>query len=261
MNEHLKQAGRVYEAIEELSETEGKRVEEAARRIVYTNIIPGLLVTILLQDVDRPNGSNLIDDYLASLSVSIVSSFMSLKYPNNISKQVNRVLRLLCHGQCSFIRRLARGMPSEREFQSWVSSFLQQVQRCHSIGSICRTIRSTREIQKKTPSNVYKGFDSATGDVCVGGVEILKIVWSRSIPTTLDKLDTHIRSLFFTESHHHISQLFDVANPFVWLGEDSKFTVDGQSFFLRDIHPLFPRSVCQDFMVSTFLCAHTLSQT
>jgi len=103
---------------------------------------------------------------------------------------------------------------------------------------------------------VYKGFDSATGDVCVGGVEILKIVWSRSIPTTLDKLDTHIRSLFCTESHHHISQLFDVANPFVWMGDDSKFTVYGQSFFLRDIHPLFPRSVCHDFLVSTFPCAH-----
>ena len=75
----------------ELSESEDmdedKRESTAADRIAVTNIIPGLLTSLLIQGRTSINGTNLVGQYIAASTVKISSrNGLSLRNPNQISR-------------------------------------------------------------------------------------------------------------------------------------------------------------------------------
>ena len=94
MTSHKLQAMKVYQSVSHSeNETEDERDQEVYSRILDSNIIPSLLVTILLEPARFPNGPNLISDYLAACSVKVDhQNCISFRNPNEISKKANALL-------------------------------------------------------------------------------------------------------------------------------------------------------------------------
>ena len=205
MQQYMRKVDHVYHLVSTniISDLEVEEIEEsAAVKIVNSKIISGLLCELLLEEPTRPNGPTCIYRYLAGLCVkaSTRSQQLSLRSANGISQQANGCLRLLRYGACSFYTRHAAmmtdDMKSDADFQQWASEFIKMMQQCSSVGHICRTIRTAREVDRKTPHSMYKAFNDSTGDVIVDGHEILKSSWSVAIPTACHEWDKHLMLLF-----------------------------------------------------------------
>ena len=223
----------------------------ASAKMVDTTIIFGLLTEIMLEQPDIPNGPNLIYKYLAGSTVrKNHNGTIILRNPNEISKNANALLRLLRHGVCSmYIRRsqlMVQQNESHKTFEVWANSLIHQMQVCPSIGHICRTIRTAREVDRKTPSLVRKAFNDKTGELFVGGTHINKSTWSVAIPTAIAEWD---RNLFYLFSNHSqgsnlpLHQLFDLSNDIVLADHNSYFYIRGtqsQSIPLSEFKPTIP---------------------
>jgi len=86
---NIKQIEQIYNSIPD-DTSENKREQAAAEKIVDTNIIPGLLTSILLQHPTTANGSNLVGDFVAGATVKInADKVVSLRNPNEISRGAN----------------------------------------------------------------------------------------------------------------------------------------------------------------------------
>jgi hypothetical protein len=217
--------------------------ELASRKLINTNIIFGLLTEILLEDPPTPNGPNLIYQYLAATSVRRHhNGNIVLRNNNEISKHANALLRLLRHGVCSFYIRQsqmrAQKKESHKTFEVWANKLIQDIQVCPSIGHICRTIRTAREVDRKTPSKVQKAFNDRTGELLVAGIQIHKSTWSVAIPTALREWDKFLIPLFpyhSATSNLPLHWLFDLDNDIVLAGSDSFLSINGS---LDNIIPL-----------------------
>ena len=86
----------VYQSVphsENKTEDERDQEQEVYSHILDSNIIPGLLVTILLEPARFLNGPNLISNYLAACSVKVDhQNHISFLTPNEISKMTNALL-------------------------------------------------------------------------------------------------------------------------------------------------------------------------
>jgi hypothetical protein len=141
---------------------------------------------------------------------------------------------------------MVRKCQSHQNFDKWANDVIQQMQVCHSIGHICRTIRTAREVDRKTPSMIHKAFNDKTGELLVAGSQIHKSTWSVAIPTAVAKWDTQLFSLF--PNHSPTSNLplhwiFDINNAIVLAGEDSYVSVgpsESESIPLNAYHPDVP---------------------
>ena len=214
-----------------------KEVEEieaiTAVKLVNTSLIFGFLTEILLEEPTVPNGPNVIYKYLAGSTVKWnQKKGITLKHHNDISKNANALLRLLRHGICSLYVRKADIMTIKKEshhsFENWANNIIKQIQVCHSIGHICRTIRTAREVDRKTPSLVHKAFNDITGELLVGGCQIHKSSWSVAIPTAIYEWDIYLTSLFPNHSHHSnlpLHWMFNINNNIVLAGTDSLLSV------------------------------------
>ena len=84
MQQHVQQIQQIYcsaPAMDTMVESE--RDADIASRIVDTRIIPGLLVTVLLDAASVPNGPNIISDYLAARAIDVgASNAIKMKYAN-----------------------------------------------------------------------------------------------------------------------------------------------------------------------------------
>jgi hypothetical protein len=215
----------------------------ASRKLINTNIIFGLLTEILLEDPLTPNGPNLIYKYLAGSSVKTNhNGDITLRNHNEISKHANALLRLLRHGICSFYVRQSQVMTKKKEshktFEVWANKLIQDIQVCPSIGHICRTIRTAREVDRKTPSKVQKAFNDRTGELLVAGIQIHKSTWSVAIPSAIGEWDKSLISLFpqhSATSNLPLHWLFDLDNEIVLAGSDSFLSINGS---LEHIIPL-----------------------
>ena len=227
---------------------------DAANKIVNSTIICGLLLELLMEHPTQPNGPNCIYHYLAGVCViaSAQTNKLSLRSANGISRSTNACLRLLRHGVCSFYVRksvqMTQQMKSDANFQVWVNDLLRDMQVSSSVGHICRTIRTAREVDRKLPSSVYKAFNDTTGDLVVDGNEIFKSSWSVAIPTACQEWDRHLVSLFpdhaSSSSPLPLSLIFNLNNHIVLAEEDSFIHIDknspDSSIPLSEFHPSFP---------------------
>ena len=187
----------------------------ATMKIVNTTIICGFLTEILLEKPSIPNGPNAIYHYLAGAHIKTNSSnSVSLRNANEISKNANAILRLLRHGVCSLYIRQSLLMTHQHkmdvDLQEWANNLICDIQRSSSVGHICRTIRTAREVDRQLPHKVYKAFNESNGDLFVRDNEIPKSIWSIAIPTAILEWDKYILSLF--PNHQSSSSL-----PIHWL--------------------------------------------
>ena len=228
--------------------------ELASTKIVNSTIICGLLSELLMEQPAQPNGPNCIYHYLAGVCVvpCTRTKSLSLRSANGISRTANACLRLLRHGVCSFYVRqsvlMTQEMKSDADFQFWFNGFLHQMQVSSSVGHICRTIRTARDVDRKSPSSVYKAFNDMTGDLVVDGNEIFKSSWSVAIPTACQEWDKHLIFLFPNHSSSSsalpLQLFFNLKNHIVLAEEDSCIYIDNSaesSIPLSEYQPNFPQ--------------------
>jgi hypothetical protein len=231
----ISQVNQVYQMTLEMDQTRtnDQVMDLAASKVVNTNIIFGLLTEMLLEQPCIPNGPNFIYKYLAGSTVRLDrNQQIKLRNHNEISKNANALLRLLRHGVCSMYVRKSRDMAnkkqSHQEFNKWANEVIQEMQVCQSIGHICRTLRTAREVDRKTPSLVHKAFNDKTGELVVAGSHIHKSIWSVAIPTAIAEWDFYLVSFFPNHSPSSILPLhwiFDLNNTLVLAGSDSYISI------------------------------------
>ena len=253
MATYFDKANEVYlHTMEDPSYNDDDEYSLAAQKIVDTNIIFGLLTEILLEQPSEPNGPNLVYKYLAGLTIRVDHiGGIHVRHPNEISKNANALLRLFRHGVCSlYIRRsqiMTQQQESHKTFEVWANSLISEMQVCPSVGHICRTIRTAREVDRKTPSLVKKAFNDKTGELFVGGTQIHKSTWSVAIPTAISEWDMHLNILFpnnLQASRLPLVKIFDLNNDIVMVGEESFLTIEGtntQSIPLSEFKPTLPQ--------------------
>jgi hypothetical protein len=136
---------------------------------------------------------------------------------------------------------------SHKTFEVWANKLIQDIQACPSTGHICRTIRTAREVDKKTPSKVQKAFNDRTGELLVAGIQIHKSTWSVAIPTAIREWDKSLIPLFpqhYATSNLPLHWLFDLANDIVLAGSDSFLSINGSLdniIPLTEYTPFFPK--------------------
>ena len=236
--------GNVTNNLEEMEEL-------ALSKIVDSTIIYGFLAAIIYDEPSKPNGPNIMYHLLASKLVKVTNGGrISLRHPNEISKHANGILRILRYGLCSYYVRNSFLMTthdkSNKEFQAWATDLITGMQCCPSVGHICRTIRTAREVDSKTPSSVLKSFNDVTGELLVAGTTIDKCVWSTAIPSALTEWDQYLMHLFpnhSSSSHLPLELIFNLNNSIVLADSDSTLSIhndNGSSILLTEFVPTFP---------------------
>jgi len=105
MSIHLRQAETIYNSIQpSVFDNEEDAIKLAASYIVDTSIIPGLLVTVMLE-MTASAGTNMIAQFVAARSISTAANrdHLEFKSANGIAKNTNSLLRLLRHAACSLV--------------------------------------------------------------------------------------------------------------------------------------------------------------
>lgn len=258
MSQYLGKVDKVYNCVVR-NDTMNKDIDEleaeATNKIVNSRMIGALLSDLLTENLPYPNAPNCIYHYLAGMCVisSTHSQKLSLRSANGISRSTNACLRLLRHGVCSlYVHKsvqMTQQMKSDADFQVWVNGFLREMQGSSSVGHICRTIRTAREVDRKSPSSVYKAFNDTTGDLYVDGNEIFKSSWSVAIPTACQEWDHHLISLFpdhvSSSSPLPLSLVFNLNHHIVLSEETSSIYLDHDSadsaIPLLEFKPSFPK--------------------
>jgi hypothetical protein len=139
---------------------------------------------------------------------------------------------------------MAHQKESHKNFEVWANTFISDIQVCPSIGHICRTLRTAREVDRKTPSTIQKAFNDKTGELFVSGHQIHKSTWSVAIPTAIAEWDKNLHILF---PHHSqgstlpLDTLFHLDNAVVIAGNDSYISITtntSQSVPLQQFIPI-----------------------
>ena len=239
-------------------------IKTAADKIVDTNILSGIILAALLEPPHTPNGTNMIGMHLAARSIRAVNGrdHLGFKSGNLIAKIANSLLRLTRHAVCSFLVRKATGMTlqnqNSQEFTTFANDLLRSVQVCESVDSICRRLRSGREISNHQLPKVAKGFDPLTNQVMVENVYIDHVVWSNAIPTTLAYFGSHLRVLF--NCNDQLSDALNPNNQLVLLGSDSSVIVEREGEerrvlnICKDIIPTLDTTAIEDVQHRINMC-------
>ena len=206
--------------------------EETQSRIIETNILYGTMLQILLEPSNKLQ-PNTLQKYLVGRAIKYVQtkSFLQFYHPNEIGKRCNSMLRLFRHFVCGHIVCKARDANPDFDHDKFMASsyqLLKSVQICDSSDAICRSIRMAKEVDRKTPSKVSKGFMPGTGEVMVNQVYIAKEVWSTAIPSTGDLFKSSMYKLF--RCHELLDAVLNTNNKLVMAGEDKYVQVNGESF-------------------------------
>jgi len=189
---------------------------EAATRLIDTNAIYGMMLSILLEQSDRLK-PNTLQLFLVGRSIKSIQTSAHLDFyqPNLISKRCNTLLRLMRHFVCGHIVNSATQHQTESAFATASFHLLKTIQSCTSVDGICRVIRMAKEIDSKSPSKVEKAFDPETGEVMVVGHYIQRNVWEVAIPEMAKMMRHHLLSLFHEECHSLIQTILDTRNKLV----------------------------------------------
>ena len=229
MSIHLTQAETIYNSIQpSVFDNEEDAIKIAASYIVDTSIIPGLLVTVMLE-MTASAGTNMIAQFLAARSISTAANrdHLEFKSANGIAKNTNSLLRLLRHAACSLIVRKRREITSLEEGERYILNLCIRIQRSQTLDHTARRIRTAREIDRLNLPNIFKGFDPNTGQIMVKQVYIDHAIWSNAIPTTRNMFHNHLSPLFACEEL--LNQVLDPNNKLILTGRDSTVTVNTQS--------------------------------
>lgn len=229
MDTHIDHVTRIYDSIYLEENEEDKRVQIAAKLLVDTTVIPGILCSVLLEKPSTANGINTISSHITARSVKVVNNraFIEFKSGNIIAKIANSILRLFRHAMCSLLCRKAGEMKASnqthQEFEDFADAILAESQSCVSINTICTRIRSARHINSLRLAKIFKGFDPVTGQVMVEQTYIEKDVWSQSISTLTELFNTHLRPLFNCQDL--LTNVLDPSNKLVLVGKENSHII------------------------------------
>lgn len=262
LQEQLSQAEEIQEfVIDNFSDgrTDDELLNETAKRINGTNILFGMMISVL---TENPIGlkPNVLHQYLIGRGLKSVSSrsYLVFRAANEISKNSNNLLRLMRHMVCGHICRTARRDDNfdHDVFMRKTYELLRVIQTCDSTSSICKCIRMGREIDRKhNPSKVHKAFDPNTGEVRVGQSYVKKSTWDKMIPETAAKFKFHLYSLF--QCHALLDMFLNVENKLIMTGTNPDAVhvlVKGRPFYCLFL--ILPISFSIDFSFSTLLSLH-----
>lgn len=214
----VKQASQIHSyVIDNFSQMdEHQLASEAATRLIDTNAIYGMMLSILLEQSDRLK-PNTLQLFLVGRSIKSVQNSTHLDFyqSNLISKRCNTLLRLMRHFVCGHIVNSATQHPTESSFATASFLLIKTIQTCTSVDATCRAIRMAKEIDSKSPSKVKKAFDPDTGEVMVEGLNIERNVWQVAIPEMAKKMKQHLLALFHVECHGLILTILDTRNKLV----------------------------------------------
>ena len=218
---------------------------ETSKRIIHTNILFGMMISILLENPSglKPNALQL---YLIGRGLKSVSSrsYLGFCAANEISKNCNNLLRLMRHMVCGHICTTARRDDNfdHEKFMRTTYDLLKVIQSCDSNSSICKCIRMGREIDRKyNPSFIRKAIDPNTGDVMVGQSYVRRTTWEKIIPETQERFRHHMHHLF--QCHTLLDMFLNVENKLVMAAANSAddvcVFVKGETIYTASFHP-FP---------------------
>lgn len=249
IRKHMSQIREVMTRMQADSIDEGEFHRIVTERIVDLNIIPGMLMRVMLDEPESPNGPTVIDDFIAVCSVTVdCNKEIKIRSPNRISKEVNNLLRLGRHGAASFYnimkRRMKNSNKTDAEFRDFTDKSIMQVSASLFTDSCCKNIRQAREISYKTPSVVHKAHDPESGEIMIGQIVIPKIIWNRAIPFAIELLDEPFQELY--KGNKSLRAWLNTNNSIDWAGRRSSLTIwtkddDLMKVFLTDLHPILDR--------------------
>jgi len=211
---------------------------EASKRIIGTNILFGMMISILLEPSSqlKPNTLQL---YLIGRGIKSVENrtHLTFHHANGMGKNCNSLLRLFRHFVCGHIVNTARDGAApfnHDDFMKNTYQLLQTIQISISIDAVCRCIRMAKHIESKSGSCVKKGFDPNTGEVMVQQIYIPRVVWGRAIPTAVEAFRTHLFPLF--RCHDILELVLNTQNKLVMAGEDVYVYINGEFEFVKHSH-------------------------
>lgn len=214
---------------------------EASKRIIGTNILFGMMISILLEPSSqlKPNTLQL---YLIGRGIKSVENrtHLTFHHANGMGKNCNSLLRLFRHFVCGHIVNTARDGAApfnHDDFMKNTYQLLQTIQISISIDAVCRCIRMAKHIESKSGSCVKKGFDPNTGEVMVQQIYIPRVVWGRAIPTAVEAFRTHLFPLF--RCHDILELVLNTQNKLVMAGEDVYVYINGEFEFVEYTHIIF----------------------
>ena len=191
---------------------------KAAARLLDTNIVYGMMLSILLEESDRLK-PNTVQLYLVGRSIKSSHDCPQLDFyqANLISKRSSTLLRLLRHFVCGHIVNTAKSgaYKTQTTFENATLQLIRTIQTCITIDASSRVIRMAKEIDAKTPSYVKKGFDPSTGEVMVERHYIARNVWSSAIPEMCKMMRQHLFPLFHTDSYDLVETVLDIGSKLV----------------------------------------------
>jgi hypothetical protein len=231
--------------------SEDEILDEVVKRVIETNIIPGLIMAITLEKPSTPNGRTTISDFIAVRSINKnAEKKLHLRSPNEISKEANQMLRLSRHAAASHLNRTKLRMTNmslgDEKFREYTNTSIRNVQTSQFTHTCCSTIRLGREITAKNPFQVFKAHDPLTGEIVVENVSIEKSIWSRAIPFTIELLSDPFRTFF--QCPNLLDKFLHTSNKVTLAGKNTSVRVVNSTLGItndmavREIMPTFTES-------------------
>lgn len=194
-----------------------RRIEDFARRILVTNLIPAIIVNSVLEEPKDANGPIPIYDYIAARSTKLTGDdVIKLRNPNDISRSANAMLRVVRHAICTYLHNLSEEFKqdSNGRWRNEANEIIAQVQHAPAIGHICLRLIMAKYDQQKTPQKLKKLVDISTGDVYVAGAYFSYNRWSRAIQHAIDLVEDSLKLIF--QNHDALEKWRHLGNNVQW---------------------------------------------
>jgi len=176
-----------------------RRIDDFARRILVTNLIPAIIVNSVLEEPNDANGPIPIYDYIAARSTKLSGDdVIKLRNPNDISRSANAMLRVVRHAICTYLYNHSDEFKHDGngKWRKDAKEIIELVQQAPAIGHICLRLIMSKYDQQKTPKRLKKAVDIASGDVYVAGAYFYFDRWSRAIQHAIGLVEESIKLIF-----------------------------------------------------------------
>jgi hypothetical protein len=175
------------------------RIEDFARRILVTNLIPAIIVNSVLEEPNDANGHIPIYDYIAARSTKLIGDdVIKLRNPNDISRSANAMLRVIRHAICTYLYNQSEELKHDgnEKWRNDAKEIIAHVQQAPAIGHICLRLIMSKYEQQKTPKRLKKAVDISSGDVFVAGAYFSYERWSRAIQHAINLVEESLKLIF-----------------------------------------------------------------
>ena len=194
-----------------------RRIDDFARRILVTNLIPAIVVNSVLEEPNDANGHIPIYDYIAARSTKLIGDDdIKLRNPNDISRSANAMLRVIRHAICTYLHNHSKEVKHDgnEKWRNDAKEIITHVQQAPAIGHICLRLVMSKYEQQKTPQTLNKAVDISSGDVFVAGAYFSYERWSRAIQHAINLVEESLKLIF--QNHDALEKWRHLDNNVQW---------------------------------------------